>query len=200
MEEHVGNAPPKERDFNHTVYAELLKSILSAAREEYKLMLLEYPNRQLFILRTYLWIAVTEIITQISLFSPIVLSKHEVLLPWIVPQTYFFYIFAVASLLCSFATFCLGVYSLRKRTGVRLLYKQEFMNLARKAHADALASAAKKNTHSMYLYMIEDTEGAIRHQREQNTITGQRLRYMSYALLFSLGFSLVAVLPICNLV
>lgn len=178
--------------YHHDTHKDLLKMILSAAQDEYKIMALEWRNRQTLIIRTYLWISVVAIAAQISLFLPVWAENHKKMLPWELCPTVAFFIFVLLALLCSFYVFVLGVDTLRGRDGIRLPYEHTYSRMCDHSYKEA---TEVENSLSLYLLLIKNLETAINHQKEQNVIAGLKLRRMSCFLLIALFFTGCALLP-----
>lgn len=183
--------------FDLPLYKELLQKILSTAQENYKILSIDWRNRQSHLIRTYLWLSVTLMIAQISLFASVWSQAPSSFIPWHITATWYFYVLAFISLALSWAVFFLGIDAMRGREdGIFLPCMKELDNeLCLLAHQDALDSASSVSNYTLYADMLGQYQRSITGQIKTNTIVGRKLRKMSYILLLSIFFSGLTIIP-----
>ena len=180
-----------DKPFDEEAYRKLLENILKAAQDEYK-QVCSLPGEQRVILRNYQWLATVIIAAQGAMFGHIVTGQGFWPFPWHVVPTSMFYVWAVLAVVCSLAVFVLGLDTLRGRMETAFPYKRTYKDFMTIAH-DEIRTA--RGVGSLYATMVQDLQIAIDHQREKVRPTGPKLRKMSWALLLSLLFTFLALLP-----
>lgn len=162
-------------------YNDTLKTLLSIAKDDYKFLALNWRNRQTGLIKTYLWIAVTLIASELHIFSSV----------WNNKPSFLFYLFAVLALAVSFAVFILGIDTLRGRGGVHRQFEKNYSDFSVQRYKEIFEDRQKTLHHDM-LVMIDI---AIYEQRMQLAKIAYKLRAMSYLLLASVILSVLAVIP-----
>ena len=184
----------RKDEFLSEHYDKLLDHMLKMAQDEYKQITFDLPSYQKTVLRNYLWISTVVIAAEGTLFSAVVRGGWFFdILPW-PPCLYFlFYLFYLVALACSVFVFVFGVNAMRGegKGEMYCLSSRPYMEFANMAYEEA---CGKRTRFECKVNMINDLQNAIYAHRETADKTGMKLRKMSYGLLFSLLFTVFALL------
>lgn len=188
-----GKEIPKEevkpKEFPHERHGTLLKIILDMAHNEYKIFSLEWRNRQNSILRLYLWLSVTILAAQISI-SNLIIKNEMPLLAFVVPNNSFYFCLIFAILLAFFA-FAIGLDTLRGRSVVMNFHISTYTEIMNFAYQECIDDEYRND---LVVDLIKQAETGITHQIKIGETVGRKLRYISLCLLFSLFFSILAII------
>lgn len=172
-------------------YNDTLKTLLSIAKDDYKFLALDWRNRQTGLIKTYLWIAVTLIASELHIFSSVWNNKPSSFLLWHIEPFFLFYLFAVLALAVSFAVFILGIDTLRGRGGIFPIFTKNYSDFSVQRYEELYED--RQNT--LYHDMLVMIDIANHNQRLQLKRTAYMLRTMSCLLLASVILSVLAVIP-----
>lgn len=165
-------------------YRECLNIIVKAAQEEYKQAMYDRPNRQSFILKTYIWLSTVIFAGEVSLFSAIVSpSKYAYFYIPKIQEEYLFYVCVVLSLVSSFIAFVLGIFAFLGRVKIKPPYRDHYIDVAKKAHNDVFCGAH----YTFQTVWLENLSSAINAQLDSCQEVGKRLRAISWLITFSIG-------------
>lgn len=190
---------PKKPDnlFKRDDYGKALENILRAAQEDYKQITYERRARQQFILRTYLWLSTLILGVQIPIFSHVKISSVGFkVVPWDIQITPFFYFWAAVAIFASLASFVLGVDTMRGRGETLVPYQpyKKLLDLAYKSASNTPENSSS-DKEAWCIEMIKSLTAAINNERLQASKVGKKLRGISYAILISVLFTMLALMP-----
>ena len=172
-------------------YKKTLELLINSARDEYKQYTIDWRNRHSGLIKTYLWIAVTLIASELHIFSSIWNKKPSSFLLWHIEPTFLFYFFAILALITSFFVFILGIDTLRGRGGITSQFTKKYSDFAIQHYEEVFENMPI----TLYSDMLVMIDIAIYEQRMQIKQTAYKLRIMSYTLLVSIIFSILATFP-----
>lgn len=155
-----------------------LSLLLDIARTEYKILLVDDRNHQVGMLKTYLWLSTVMAAAMVSAGNTLVRDGGFLLLPagrWgpLVST------FGGISLILALVVFALGIYTLRGRKDINVFGDFKHMHgVAQKAQQDNDPFAFRLST-------LRFLDATISDQTKETSLTGRRLRKMSWMLLGS---------------
>ncbi len=176
--------------FDDAKYRADLETIVSLAHDEYHYVTHILPKYQSNYLRTYLWLASLILASQLGIYLKVM--EHGFVCDMLSKQpTPGFYAWAFLSLAASFSAFVLGTDTLRGRDFVQKPFKN-FNDLAQLSYEAAFNARSQ----TLYASVINSLNNSINHQTEQGNSRGKKLRCMSYIILLSVFFTLMAILSL----
>lgn len=176
----------REAVFDAGAYRDSLAALLKAAQDEYKQITYDRRAMQHSILRNYLWLST--ILFSVGCTGVYQVAGHSGG-PWRLDANALFWLFSAASLLASFACFCLGIDTMRGRGIVFFPYQGTFEELLDMAYREA---SRELSSGRLALTMTRDLEEAINHHRATATTVGKKLRYIAWGLIFSSAMAALA--------
>ena len=173
-------------------YIENLKAILEGARAEYHQQTFTWRNAQISHLKNYLWTSVTLLAVEYGFLMDVIMPGKGIPVPWEIHPSIDFYGLAFFAVAFGVGAF---VFALDSCRGRRVIYPPTQIPWDQLPDLAWDEKNGEEPEGTMLVTMIAALEHAAREHQRQNGERGAKLRGISFALLFSIALTALAMVP-----